>query len=88
MALTPGARLGPYEIQAPLGAGDTIFYLNPRSGELTRVDVMPGAPPRFGSPRRIYAGPLDFLTIHIFDLVPVATSWKSSRPSTLVHHLS
>ena len=38
--------------------------------ELTSVDVTPGNPPRFGSPRRIYAGPMDFFTIHSFDLTP------------------
>jgi dipeptidyl aminopeptidase/acylaminoacyl peptidase len=50
--------------------GDAIFYLNNRSGELMSVDVTPGDPPRFGSPRRVYAGPLDFFTIHSFDLTP------------------
>ena len=35
-----------------------------------RVDVTPGNPPRFGSPRRVCVGPLDFFTIHSFDLTP------------------
>jgi Tol biopolymer transport system component len=62
---------------APSGAdvrwsrkGDAIFYLNNRTGELMSVDITPGNPPRLGSPRRIYAGPLDFVTIHSFDLTP------------------
>jgi len=50
--------------------GDAIFYLNNRTGELMSVEVTPGDPPRFGSPRRIFAGPLDFFTIHSFDLTP------------------
>ena len=50
--------------------GDAIFYLNSRTGELMSVDVTPGNPPRFGSPKRIYAGPLDFVTSHSFDLTP------------------
>ncbi|HXV68171.1 MAG TPA: protein kinase [Nitrospira sp.] len=62
---------------APSGAdmhwsleGDAIFYLNIQTGELMSVDVTPGNPPRFGSPRRVYAGPLDFFTVHSFDLTP------------------
>jgi hypothetical protein len=50
--------------------GDAIFYLNNRTGALMTVAVTPGDPPRFGSPRQIYAGPLDFFTIHSFDLTP------------------
>ena len=52
------------------GEGDLIFYLNNRTGALMSVDVTPGDPPRFGSPKLIYAGPLDFVTIHSFDLTP------------------
>jgi Tol biopolymer transport system component len=64
-------------VAAPTGAdvrwsrnGDVIYYLNYANGELMSVDVTPGNPPRFGLPRRIYAGPLDYNTIHSFDLTP------------------
>jgi hypothetical protein len=60
--------------------GDALFYLNNRTGALMTVDVMPGNPPRFGSPRLIYAGPLDFFTIHSFDVTPTADRFIVHTP--------
>jgi serine/threonine protein kinase/Tol biopolymer transport system component len=50
--------------------GKKLFYVSTATGELMNVEVTPGNPPQFGSPRRIYAGPLDYLTGHSFDLTP------------------
>jgi len=60
--------------------GDALFYLNNRTGELMSVDVIPGNPPRFGTPKRIYAGPLDFFTIHSFDITPTGDRFIVHAP--------
>jgi dipeptidyl aminopeptidase/acylaminoacyl peptidase len=49
--------------------GKKLFYVSTATGELMGIDVIPGNPPQFGPPRRIYAGPLDYLTGHSFDLM-------------------
>ena len=38
MSLSPGSRLGPYEIQAPLGAGGMGEVYKARDTPLDRVD--------------------------------------------------
>jgi Tol biopolymer transport system component len=49
--------------------GKKLFYVSTATGELMNVDVTPGNPPQFGPPHRVYAGPLDYLTGHSFDLL-------------------
>jgi hypothetical protein len=50
--------------------GNKLFYVSTATGELMNVDVTPGNPLQFGPPHRVYAGPLDYLTGHSFDLMP------------------
>ena len=50
--------------------GKKLYYVSTATGELMDVEVTPGNPPQFGPPHRVYAGPLDYLTGHSFDLTP------------------
>jgi eukaryotic-like serine/threonine-protein kinase len=50
--------------------GATLYYTRPSSAELLSMAVMNGDPPRFGSPRRIYGGPLEYPSDHSIDVDP------------------
>ena len=62
--------------------GKELFYVSLATGELMSVDVTPGNPPEFGPPRRVYAGSLDYVTIHSFDLTPDETRFLVHIPDS------
>jgi Tol biopolymer transport system component len=47
--------------------GKDLYYTRPASAELMAMSVTPGAPPTFGTPRRIYGGPLEYPSAHSID---------------------
>ena len=71
MALTPGTRLGPYEIVSPIGAGGMGEVYKAADTRLDRViAIKRGDPPRFGAPRRVHPGPLEFPASRSIDFDP------------------
>lgn len=48
--------------------GKELFYVNFFTGALMTIDVLGGNPPQFGTPHRVYAGPLSAGTVHSFSL--------------------
>jgi Tol biopolymer transport system component len=50
--------------------GTQLYYTKPASAELLAMAVAPGEPPRFGPPRRIYSGPLEYPSAHSIAIDP------------------
>jgi Tol biopolymer transport system component len=50
--------------------GTQLYYTKPASAELLAMAVAPGDPPRFGPPRRIYSGPLEYPSAHSIAMDP------------------
>ena len=48
--------------------GRELYYTRPASTELMSMSVTPGAPPTFGAPRRVHAGPLEYPSAHSIDI--------------------
>ena len=50
--------------------GKELYYIKPSSAELLAIPVTRGDPPVFGTPRRIYSGPLEYPSAHSIDVDP------------------
>ena len=84
MALSPGSRLGPYEILTPLGAGGMGEVYRARDTKLGRdvaIKVLPEA--LVDDPERIARFEREAKTLAALNTLRISTAWRN--PTACAH---